>query len=93
MNLNTYDIVASIKGFFNKHHIVLYIVAASIFMSVIIYILYTIFMTASAPTQTQPVTIGNFDEKTILQIKRLHDSSSPDTTFALPSPRSSPFAE
>lgn len=93
MTPELYEYSKKIKTFFGKHHAILYVIFAGIFMSIIVYILYQIFVTASTPAETKPLTIGNFDKKTINEVKKLQDSKNATYNYTLPSPRPSPFVE
>ncbi len=93
MTPQIYSLVASVRRFFGRHHAIIFIVIVSLLFAVAIFTLYQIFIIAATPTTNGNSTIGGFNQKTIDQIKELHDSSNANTTITLPSPRPNPFVE
>jgi len=74
------------------HHVVLFISTLCILLSIGIFVMYqTTQSTFTIPNVTTS-TITDFNQKTIQEIKDLHDSTT-KTTVTLPSPRPNPFTE
>ena len=92
MTLQFYALRKQAGQFLAKHHVVLFLSLIGLILAIAIYMMYQVVQTTFAPPVVTSSTIVGFDQKTIDQIKDLHDSSS-DTTIQLPSPRPNPFAE
>ncbi len=78
---------------FSKHHSFIFIIVTCLLLALAIYLLYGVLTESTTASSNTSRTIGNFDKKTVEQIKNLHDSSDTGSVIVFPSPRPDPFVE
>lgn len=92
MTPQLYALRASVRTFILRHHPTMFIVTILLLLigaTVSLYFVTT--ETATVPPQESIVT--GFNQKTVDQIKNLHDSTESGDKLVFPTPRSNPFVE
>jgi len=93
MTPQLYALKASAHTFLMRHHPAIFTISMLLLLITAVFSLYLI-TTMSAPATTPTdVTATGFNQKTVDQIKNLHDSADRADKLIFPSPRSNPFVE
>lgn len=82
----------SVAKFIKRYHITLYTLTIVIAVSVAVFMINQIFLSASPSEQPGP-TETRFDQHTITRIEQFNPASSAADTFSLPAGRTNPFSE
>lgn len=93
MNQDLFFYTKRLNRFFSTYHMILYISIAGIFMAIIMYLLFTIYMTATTPPVSTTQITTTFNEQAVTEIQGLHSQTDTIEDIETPTGRINPFAE
>lgn len=93
MTPQLYALRASARTFLMRHHPMIFTISILLLLITAIFSLYLITTMSPSTTTLSDSTVTGFNQKTVDQIKNLHDSAESADKLVFPSPRSNPFVE
>jgi len=88
-----YALRATARTFLMRHHPTIFIISLLLLFTIAVSSLYLITTMSTTATTLPDSTSTGFNQKTVDQIKNLHDSVESADKLVFPSPRSNPFVE